>query len=122
MILSWGGSAGAPARLWGQKKGTNEMNELDLDKFGEIMDDFLKKNEIGLLVTLPEGSIEPVVEDNVGLGSTVHFYILLNSIGTVCEQMQKDMGIDKASVEWANVVHELLKMVEAELLEDNTAR
>lgn len=98
------------------------MNELDLDKFGEIMDDFLKKNEIRMLITLPEGSIEPVVEDNVGLGSTVHFYILLNSIGTVCQQMQKDMGIDGKSEEWANVVHVLLKMVEAELLEDDTAR
>lgn len=98
------------------------MNELDLDKFGEIMDDFLKKNEIRMLITLPEGSIEPVVEDNVGLGSTVHFYILLNSIGTVCQQMQKAMDIDKKSEEWANVVHVLLKMVEAELLEDDTAR
>ena len=98
------------------------MNELNLDKFGEIMDDFLKENEIRMLITLPEGSIEPVVEENVGLGSTVHFYILLNSIGTVCEQMQKDMGIDKDSVEWANVVHVLLKMVEAELLEEDTAR
>ena len=98
------------------------MNEFDLDKFGEIMDDFLQKNKICMLITLPEGSIEPVVKDNVGLGSTVHFYILLNSIGTVCEQMQKDMGIDKASAEWANVVHELLKMVEAELLDQDTAR
>lgn len=98
------------------------MSELNLDKFGEIMDDFLKKNEIRMMVTLPEGSIEPVVKDNVGLGSTVHFYIMLNSIGTVCEQMQKDMGIDKNSAERANVVHVLLKMVEAELLEDDTAR
>ena len=98
------------------------MNELDLDKFGEIMDDFLEKNEIQMLITLPEGSIEPVVEDNVDLGSTVHFYILLNSIGTVCQQMQKAMDIDKKSEEWANVVHVLLKMVEAELLEDDTAR
>ena len=98
------------------------MNELDLDKFGEIMDDFLKKNEIRMLITLPEGSIEPVVEDNVDLCSTVHFYILLNSIGTVCQQMQKAMDIDKKSEEWANVVHVLLKMVEAELLEDDTAR
>ena len=94
------------------------MEEMNLDKFGEIMDDFLKKNEIRMLITLPEGSIEPVVEDNVDLGSTVHFYILLNSIGTVCQQIQKDMGIDNKSEEWANVVHELLKMVEAELWEE----
>ena len=50
------------------------------------------------------------------------FFILLNSIATVCQQMQKDMGIDGKSTEWANVVHVLLKMVEAELLEDDTAR
>ena len=95
------------------------MEKMNLDNFGEIMDDFLKKNEIRMLITLPEGSIEPVVEDNVDLGSTVHFYILLNSIGTVCQAMQKDMGIDKKSEEWANVVHVLLKMVEAELLEED---
>lgn len=98
------------------------MNEFDLDKFWEIMDDFLQKNKIRMMITLPEGSIEPVVKDNVGLGSVVHFYILLTSIGTVCEQMQKDMGIDKNSAEWANVVHALLKMVEAELLDQDTAR
>ena len=49
------------------------MNELDLDKFGEIMDDFLKKNEIRMLITLPEGSIEPVVEDNVDLAARYIF-------------------------------------------------
>lgn len=98
------------------------MSELYLDKFGEIMDDFLEKNEINLRITLPEGSLEPVVKDNVGLGSTVHFYILLGGIGTVCHQMRKNLGIDKKSEEWANVVHVLLKMVEAELLEEDTAR
>ena len=97
------------------------MNEFNLDNFGEIMDDFLRKNVINMLITLPDGTLEPVVEDNVGLGSTVHFYILLNSICTVCKQMQKDMGIDKKSAEWANVVHALLKMVEAELLDEDAA-
>ena len=98
------------------------MNELNLDKFGEIMDDFLKTNKICMMITLPKGSIGPVVKDNVGLGSTVHFCILLNSIGTVCKQMLKDIGIDKSSVGWANVVHALLKMVEAEILDEDTAR
>lgn len=98
------------------------MNELDLDKFWAAMDYLLKRNEIRMLIRLPAGSLKPVVRDSEGLGSDVHFYILLNSIGTVCKQMQKDMGIDKDSEEWANVVHALLKMVEAELLEKDTAR
>lgn len=96
------------------------MSELDLDKFGEIMDNFLKKNEIQMLLTIPEGSNEFHVKDNVGLGSVVHFYILLGGIGTVLEEMLRDMGIDKESEEARLIVKESLKLVEDAIFEDNT--
>ena len=51
---------------------------LDLDTFGEIMDKFIKDNEIKILITLPQGSIDAVVDDNVGAGSVLQFYIVLN--------------------------------------------
>ena len=33
--------------------------KITTEKFGEIMNDFLKENKINMLITLPEGSIEP---------------------------------------------------------------
>lgn len=94
------------------------MSELDLDKFGELMDDFIKKNEINMLITLPKNSIECKVEDNVGLGSVVHFYILLCGIGTVLEEMLCDMGIEKESAEAVQVVKKCLKLVEDSIFDN----
>ncbi len=92
------------------------MSELTLDSFGEIIDNFLKENEIHMLLTLPEGSLDVQAEDNTGLGSTVQFYILLNTIKSIAGDMQKDMGIDPKSHEWEQVVDTLLKMVRDEVL------
>ena len=43
-----------------------KQEELTLEKFGEIMDEFLKNNEIRMLITLPEGTVEPQIQDNIG--------------------------------------------------------
>lgn len=34
------------------------MEKLTIDSFGEIMDQFLKDNEICMLLTLPEGTLD----------------------------------------------------------------
>lgn len=43
--------------------------KLTIEKFGEIMDGFLQENEIDLLITLPEGSMDPKLQDNAGMGA-----------------------------------------------------
>lgn len=91
------------------------MSKLDLESFGEIVDLFLKENEIQMLLTLPKGTVEVQVEDNVKMGSVVQFYILLNSIKPICAAMQEEMGIDSESPEWEQVVDTLLGMVKAEI-------
>lgn len=54
-----------------------EENEL-LDKFGEVMDDFLKDAPISLVVYSEEESEEWEIKCNVdSLGPVVQFYILL---------------------------------------------
>lgn len=92
--------------------------KFNLDSFGKIIDDFLEQNVIHMMLTLPEGTLDVQVQDNTGLGSVVQFYILLNSIKTICKSM--DMGIDGKSPEWEKIVDTLLDMIRNEMLEGET--
>lgn len=92
--------------------------KLDMDKFNEIMDDFLTANEVCLLLTMPEGTQKVSVEDNTGLGPVLHFFFLLNATESICNAMQKQMGFDRESEKWRKVVDTLLGMIRAELLPD----
>lgn len=94
------------------------MSKLTLDSFGEIIDDFLKENEVHMLLSLPEGTLDVQVQDNAGLGSTVQFYILLNAIQPILRAMRGTMGIDVKSPEWKKTVDTLLELVKAEMLKD----
>lgn len=88
---------------------------LDLDTFGEIMYKFIKDNEIKMLITLPEGSFDSVVDDNVGAGSVLQFYIVLNALPTICKQLRDDMGIDDDG--WRGVAETLSEMIKKEMLD-----
>lgn len=92
------------------------MEKLTLDSFGEIIDQFLKDNEICMLLTIPEGTLDVQVQDNVHLGSIVQFYILLNAIKPICDAVLKDMGIDPKSTEWEEVADTLLGMIKDEIM------
>ena len=94
------------------------MDEMNLDNFGEIMDDFLKENHIQMLIDMPEGAINPVVKDNTGRGAFVKFYIILNSLIPVCEEMKKDIGIPYGyTKEWEKILDGILDLVKRYLLE-----
>lgn len=91
---------------------------MDLEKFGEIIDNFLKENHIQMLIEIPEGTLEPDVTDNVGLGSVTKFYILLNSLSAIGKEMEKDMHISSEDKEdWEKVVDGILDMVKNDLME-----
>lgn len=63
---------------------------LDLDTFGEIMDDIIKRSDIKLLIEMPEGTQEATV---TGTGiATLDFYIQLNAIIPTLAQVIRDMG------------------------------
>ena len=89
---------------------------LDLDKFGEIIDDFLKKEEVCMLVKLPEETLDAEVEDNIGAGSVMQFYFLLQAFESIGKQMRKDMGIVDRE-DWKNVVDSLTGILKKDLLE-----
>ena len=89
---------------------------IDLDKFIELMDIFLEKEEVCMLVKLPEGTLEAEVEDNVGAGSVVQFFSLLQAFESIVKQMNSDMGIENKN-DWESAVDELLKILRKDLLE-----
>lgn len=96
------------------------MNKkLDLDSFGDIVDKFLEENEVKMLLTMPKGTLYVQVEDNVNLGPTVQFFILLNSIEAICKELRNQLGIDTASPEWEHTVDVMLGMVKREILTED---
>ena len=96
------------------------MNKkLDLDSFGDIVGKFLEENEVKMLLTMPKGTLYVQVEDNVNLGPTVQFFILLNSIEAICKELRTLIGIDTASPEWEHTVNVMLGMVKREILTED---
>ena len=94
-----------------------EKRELDLDTFGEIIDVFLKEEEIQMLIALPEGSITPKMKDNVGLGPTLRFYILLKALTTVAKETVDVMSINAGSLEWEHTVDVMLSLVKQDIMD-----
>lgn len=88
--------------------------ELNLDTFGEMMDEFIKSAEIHMLISIPEESIEAKVNDNCGNSSVLQFYIALNAIESITKKMREDMGIVGAS-EWMQVVDSLTDLIKKDL-------
>ena len=90
---------------------------MDLDKFGEIMDNFLKDNDVSMLINIPDGTLDPIIKDNVGMGSVIRFYILLIALESIGKQLRSDMGI--ASQEgWEGAIDGILKLVKNDLMEE----
>lgn len=100
-------------------KSRREAGEtLDLDTFGLIMDDFIRENDVQLIVTLPAGQEAPEVRDNIGAGPVMTFYLLLNCLGPVFHDLLTVLG-DK-DVDKEKLADTLLELVKADLLRDNS--
>ena len=93
------------------------MNELNIEAFGGIIDQLLTENEVNMLITLPKGSLDVQIQENIKLGSVIRFYIFLNCIKPITDEFAKETGIDKKSEEWAGIVNGLLDMIKKEMLE-----
>lgn len=89
----------------------------DLDSFEEIIDRILEKHKFVMLLTMPEGTQEVQIKDNMGLGSTVQFYAMLKGIETIIKTMQTEVGLDTAAPGWEQTVDALLAIVKADILD-----
>lgn len=90
---------------------------MDLDKFGEIIDNFLKDNNVSMLIDVPEGTLDPVIKDNTGMGSVIKFYILLIALKSIGKQLKSDMNI-VSQEEWEGSIVRILDLVRRDLVED----
>lgn len=93
--------------------------ELNIDTFGEIIDKFLMENHVQMLIDMPEGTLDVEVKDNVQLGPTVQFYILLQALPEVFKQFRETLGGNAFNDE--KFVDSLFEMLKKEILksEDN---
>ena len=92
-----------------------KMAELNIDTFGKIMDEFIMKNPIQMLITMPEGTNEADVEDNTELGPVLQFYILLAAIKPIATKMFELMDIDEAGRK--QVLDSLFDLLRKEIVE-----
>ena len=92
-----------------------ENKKLDLDSFGEIMDKFILENEVGMSIIMPEGTIEPEIQENTGIGPVMQFYILLNALVAVVKNVTDLMGIEKDARE--DLVDGILDLVKKDIME-----
>lgn len=90
---------------------------MDLDKFGEIIDNFLKDNNVAMLINVPKGTLDPVIKDNTGMGSVIKFYILLIALKSIGKQLRSDMNI-ASKEEWERAIAGILDLVRRDLVEE----
>ena len=93
-----------------------ENKKLDLDSFGEIMDKFILENEVGMSIIMPEGTIEPEIQDNTGAGPVMQLYILLNALVAVVKNVTDLVGIEKDARE--DLVDGILDQVKRDIMEE----
>lgn len=93
------------------------MAELNMDTFGEIMDKFVKDAHVQLLIDMPEGTTKAKLKDNTGMGAVMQFYIILNAVEQIyqdmCEQMQLE-DTDKLADALCEMFDECMKAEEGE--------
>lgn len=87
----------------------NNMAELNLDTFGEIMDKFINDAHIQLLIDMPEGTTEARLKDNTGMGSVMQFYIILNAVEAIYKDMLNQMDIKDSDDALLDSLLDLLK-------------
>lgn len=91
--------------------------ELDIDAFGEIVDGVLKDEHITMVIELPPGTLDAELHDNVKMGGTMQFYILLHALEAAWKNMLHDLNgyLDMDKKEY--VVDGILEMVKGSLME-----
>lgn len=89
----------------------------DLEASAEAIDRLLGENEFQVLLTMPKGTQEVQIEDNMGLGPAIQFYAALKGIKTIIKTMQTELGLDTAAPGWEQTVDALLAMVKADILD-----
>lgn len=97
-----------------------DKKKLDIDTFGEIIDEFLKNNPVRMVVDLPEGKDIPEIIDNTGMGPVIQFYLLLKALKVCLSEFIEVVNPDKKKV--PEMLDAMLEMVRHECLEGKNER
>lgn len=92
---------------------------MDIDKFGEIIDNFLKESAVGMFLNFKEGTLVPEIEDNHGLGPVMNLYMLMHAIKVVIKELVEIEGplqIDKDRL--PDMLDNLMEIIKSEILSD----
>ena len=96
------------------------MNDELIDKMGEIIDKFLLENDIGMMIRLPEGSMDPEIKssfDDIGFDKNVmDLYILLHAIANVVANLIKADFLDPDRAE--DMLDGIFEMAKNEILKE----
>ena len=96
------------------------MNDELIDKMGEIIDKFLLENDIGMMIRLPEGSMDPEIKssfDEMGFDKNVmDLYILLHAIANVVANLIKADFLDPDRAE--DMLDGIFEMAKNEILKE----
>lgn len=84
-------------------------------KFGEVMDDVLRESDVALLIDIPKGTLTPTLKDNINLGPVFQFYMLLNALGVVLNDMLVQAEVDPEKKE--ALIDDLLELVKNGLMD-----
>lgn len=93
------------------------MNEDLINKFGEVIDEYLKENQIGLLLEFPKGTLEPELISNMPENTDVfNFYLLCHGMTKVINNLIKAGKIDSEKVN--EMVHSMCSLIEDKIKTD----
>ena len=90
---------------------------LNLDTFGEIMDEFIEKNECMMLITMPEGSQTPIIKENMGIGPVGALYFLFAAIPVIFGDMVRALEISGDRTEIEKLSDGILDLVRRDMIE-----
>lgn len=91
-----------------------KKKELNLDTFGEIMDEFIQESACGLVIHKEEGADFFQVE-GAGCGAVVDFYIFMNALPDMFRRMLEEMG-GKGEVKVEQLAETLADMLRQEMI------
>ncbi len=89
------------------------MAQMSMDDFEKIMDEYIEKNDVKMLIEIPAGTMEPQVKDSIGAGGVMQLFILLTAIRPIYRNIYE--MLDKKKEE--EFVDGILELVKADMMD-----
>ena len=83
--------------------------EMNLEKFGEIMDKAITEADAAMLIRMPAGTQEATVQCNLGIGPVGELFFLLSAIPATMKKLNDMLEGQLDRESFANAVCELLR-------------